>query len=297
MKNNFNRRAFIAHSLKAGAAAALLQVPGAAMGQQPRKYTVKEVIDTILKEVPGAPFKTTVDTIKSGSMSQPVAGIVTTMFATVQVIEEAARRKANFIIAHEPTFYNHQDDVNYVPNSAVVKQKQALLEKHNITVWRFHDYWHAVKPDGIGYGVLKKAGWVQYYKPGSRVLQMPSQSLREITGHLKTTLNIPYVRAIGDMQQPCLRVALMPGAAGGQAQISLLEQEKPDVLIVGEVHEWETAEYVRDARQLGAKTALVVLGHCVSEEPGMEWLVNWLRPKVPGLPVAHVPSESPFTWV
>jgi putative NIF3 family GTP cyclohydrolase 1 type 2 len=267
------------------------------MGLQPHKYTVKEVIDIILKEVPGAPFKTTVDTIKSGSMNQPVAGIVTTMFATVQVIEEAARRKASFIIAHEPTFYNHQDDVNYVPGNTVVKQKQALLEKHNITVWRFHDYWHAVKPDGIGYGVLKKAGWVQYYKPGSRVLQMPSQSLQDIIGHLKTTLNIPHVRAIGDMQQPCARVALMPGAAGGQAQISLLEQEKPDVLIVGEVHEWETAEYVRDARQLGAKTALVVLGHSVSEEPGMEWLVNWLRPKVPGLPIVHVPSESPFTWV
>jgi putative NIF3 family GTP cyclohydrolase 1 type 2 len=89
----------------------------------------------------------------------------------------------------------------------------------------------------------------------------------------------------------------MPGAASGQSQVSFMEKEKPDVLVVGELREWETAEYVRDAQSMGSKTALIVLGHSVSEEPGMEYLVEWLQPKLSGLKVTHVPSKSPFTWV
>jgi putative NIF3 family GTP cyclohydrolase 1 type 2 len=48
---------------------------------------------------------------------------------------------------------------------------------------------------------------------------------------------------------------------------------------------------------MGSKTALIVLGHSVSEEPGMEYLVEWLQPKLSGLKITHVPSKSPFTWV
>jgi len=297
MKNDPGRRAFITNTLKASAAAALLNIPGIAIALQQKKYTIQEVMDIILKEVPGAPFKTTVDTLKSGDEKQTVTGIVTTMFATVQVIEEAAKLKANFIIAHEPTFYNHLDDVNYVANNRVVQQKQALLKKYNITVWRFHDYWHSVEPDGIGYGVLQKAGWLQYYKPGQRILQMPPLTLEKLVAHLEQTLAIKHVRMIGDLAQTCARIALLPGAAGGQTQISIVEKEQPDVLIVGEVHEWETAEYIRDARQMGSKTALIILGHSVSEEPGMDWLVDWLKPKIPGVPVTHIASGDPFTWM
>jgi len=80
-------------------------------------------------------------------------------------------------------------------------------------------------------------------------------------------------------------------------QISIVEKEKPDVLVVGEVHEWETAEYIRDGLALGSKTSLIVLGHSVSEEPGMEWLVEWLQPKIPELSIHHVGSGNPFAWV
>ena len=86
----------------------------------------------------------------------------------------------------------------------------------------------------------------------------------------------------------------MPGAAGGRPQIQLLQAEKPDVLIVGEVAEWETAEYIRDAQAMKLPMSLIVLGHAESEEPGMEWLVPWLQPKVRDIKVTNVPSHYPF---
>jgi len=115
--------------------------------------------------------------------------------------------------------------------------------------------------------------------------------------HLKKKLDIAHVRVIGNLSQKCERIALLPGAGGGQMQMAVVEKEKPDVLIVGEVHEWETAEYIRDTQQLGGKTSLVVLGHSVSEEPGLQWLQEWLQPKTGGLKVQHIVSGNPFTWV
>jgi putative NIF3 family GTP cyclohydrolase 1 type 2 len=295
------RRDFIATALKAVGATALLGVPvlsrAAKYADSTAAYTVQDIITIILKEIPGAPFAQTVDTIKSGSANQQVTGIVTTMFSTIQVIEEAAKLNANFIIAHEPTFYNHTDDVNWVANNSIVKKKEDLLRQHNIAIWRFHDYWHACRPDGISTGVLKMAGWQQYYQAGEMVMKMPPASLKNIVDHLKSSLHITHVKVIGDMEQPCERISIIPGAAGGQTQISLVEKEKPDVLIVGEVHEWETAEYIRDSRSLGSKTSLIILGHCVSEEPGMQFLVEWLQPKIPGMKITHIASGDPFTWM
>ncbi len=92
-------------------------------------------------------------------------------------------------------------------------------------------------------------------------------SLVKIVNHLKSSLKIQKVKVIGDLSQQCKRIALLPGAWGGQRQVSAAENENPDLLIVGELQEWETAEYVRDARSFGKNISLIILGHSVSEEP------------------------------
>ena len=300
-KKSYGRKEFLKDSLKIAGGITLLSGSEFALGA-PRpgpfkEYTVKEIIDIILKEVPGAPFKETVDTIKSGSPDQKVTGIITTMFTTIDVIKEALKRNANFIIAHEPTFYNHTDDKNWVPNNDIVKQKEALLGKYNITVWRFHDYCHALKPDAISYGVAKKAGWLPYFKGGERIIEIPAVKFTSLISHLKKSLDISHVRVIGDSEQICKRIALLPGAWGGQRQVSMALEEKPDVMVIGEASEWETVEFIRDGKLLGSKTALIVLGHCVSEEPGMEWVAEWLQPKLTGMSIVHIPSHDPFTWL
>jgi hypothetical protein len=45
-------------------------------------------------------------------------------------------------------------------------------------------------------------------------------------------------------------------AAGGTRQIAAIQKEKPDVLICGELNEWETSEYIRDLRYMGLKPLL-----------------------------------------
>lgn len=298
--NTLSRRKFIAASAISAGGLALLSVnPAIANGllSTQKQYTVQQVIDLIMKEGNLSPIPGTVDTLKSGSADITVTGIITTMFATVDVIKQAVKLNANFIIAHEPTFYNHTDNPDWVKDNSIVKQKQALLKKHNITVWRFHDYIHSLKPDAISYGAVKKLNWLPYFKTGETTMTIPAVTLQQLVQHFKTSLGITHLRIIGDPQQKCSRVTLLPGAWGGQRQVGFAESEKPDVLIVGELSEWETAEYIRDARLMGSNMALMILGHAVSEEPGMEYFVDWLQPKLTGVKVTHIKSGDPFTWM
>lgn len=263
----------------------------------PAGLTVQQIIDLILREGKLLPLADTVDTLKSGNADMVVTGIVTTMFATISVIEETAKLGANFIIAHEPTFYNHADDPNWVKNNMVVKQKQELLARHQITVWRFHDYIHRLQPDAVIYGTAKKLGWLPFFKPGEYVYTIPQINLQGLVKHFKTALGIPHVRVVGDLKQQCTRIAVLPGAPGGQRQVLAAETLKPDVLVVGELSEWETAEYMRDQKLLGGKMALIILGHNYSEDPGMWYLVEWLQPKLPGVRIKHIPAGEPFEWM
>ncbi len=295
----WKRRKFVGTILTALGTSALLPVAGFAENIRiPQKgMTIQQVIDIILKSVAGAPFKQTVDTIKSGDPNQPVTGIVTTMFATIDVIKKAIALNANFIIAHEPTFYNHLDETAWLENDVTYKFKKVLLENHNIVVWRCHDYLHAHQPDGVMMGVLTAMGWQKYYdakKP--YVITIEPASLQSIMDLAKKNLGIANLKFIGDRSQVCSRIALIPGAAGGMLQISIFQKEKPDLLICGEVREWETSEYVRDLRSSGSKSALLVLGHIASEEPGLEWIVKWLQPQMPGIKITHIPSADAFSW-
>jgi putative NIF3 family GTP cyclohydrolase 1 type 2 len=298
INHNPDRRKFIGQLGAMAGAAALLSAPFAAdavtLIKPSENITVGQIIDLFMKQVPGAPFPGTVDTLKSGNRDIVVTGIVTTMFATIGVIEKAISLGANFIIAHEPTFYNHADETTWLANDDVYQYKKQLLDKHNIAVWRNHDTIHSLKPDGVGLGLLKQLDWVKYYQPeNDDVLTIPPMPLNSLIDYLKQKLSISKVRYIGNPGQSCQKVLILPGAAGGKAQISEMSKKKPDVLICGEISEWETAEYVRDAQAKGDKLSLIVLGHIASEEPGSEFMIGWLQQNVPGIKATHIhPGNS-----
>ena len=102
------------------------------------------------------------------------------------------------------------------------------------------------------------------------------------------------MRVIGDPTMRITKVALMPGAASSPSQINTLERDDVEALVVGESREWETVEYARDAMAQGRRKALIVMGHVVSEEAGMEECARWLRTFITEVPVEFVPAKEPF---
>jgi hypothetical protein len=143
-------------------------------------FTAKQLIERIQKNA-GVPWRAqTVDTIKAGSPDTVVKGIATTMVATLDLLKRAAASDRNFIVVHEPTFYSGAEDEFHArnnPDDPLVQLKRAFIEDHGLVVWRFHDHWHAQKPDGIIRGMGIALGWEKYQVPDNvRLYTLPARS-------------------------------------------------------------------------------------------------------------------------
>lgn len=241
----------------------------------------------------------TVDTLKVGDPSTPVKGIATTFLDTMDVLREAVRRGDNLIITHEPTFYNHRDDTAAFVSDPVYKEKLAFIEQHHLVVYRLHDEIHG-DPEGdhILAGLYETLGWERYPHPsgffGQHLVTIPQTTLGQLATSLKERLHIQTLRVEGNPDLTITHVALLPGSSGLAKQVLALNQSPVDVLIAGEASEWETVEYVRDAVAQGRPKALILLGHEVSEEPGMEKCAKELRLVFPRLRVDHIPASQPL---
>jgi putative NIF3 family GTP cyclohydrolase 1 type 2 len=259
--------------------------------------TVQEIIDRILADVPGERRADTVDTLKSGQPGMEVTGVVTTFIATREVLARAHELGANLVITHEPTYYSHRDETGDLKGDPVFESKRAFLEESGIAVWRFHDYWHQHVPDGILEGMVRRLGWAAFQEPEEpHRFWIPATTLGRLAATLKAKLGGTVLRAAGDPAMVVSGVALVAGACPWPWHQQALSTEGVDVLLCGESAEWQACEYVRDSAAAGLKKGLIVLGHCNSEEAGMEYLAEWLRPKLPGVAVTFVPAGDPF-WM
>ena len=265
---------------------------------QPRP-TARQIIERIQKNV-GVPWTTpTVDTFKAGNPDEPISGIAVTMMATLDVLERAAASGRNLVITHEPTFYNHLDSTDQLEkqSDAVLAAKQKFIQDHHLVVWRFHDHWHARKPDGILLGMTNALGWEKFQNSADqRLFTVPETTLDKLAESVKRKLNVRTLRVVGDAKMKLTKVGFLPGAAGSGEQIQMLERDDVEALLIGETPEWETVEYVADAATEHRRKALVIIGHIPSEQAGMEECTRWLKTFISDFPISFVPASEPF-WL
>jgi putative NIF3 family GTP cyclohydrolase 1 type 2 len=273
----------------------ILAFTGIISGQNTKVNTAAAVIETIIKQTKSEPVPNTVDVIKAGDPQTPVKGIVTTMFATMDVLKKAVAMNCNLIIAHEPVFYNHRDETVQFKNDPVFLEKKKFIDDNKLVVWRFHDYIHRLQPDAIDYGMALKLGWLKY-TDGKKVERfvLPETTLKELLQTLKKAFPLNTFNVVGDPEMKLTKVAFSAGAPGSAVHISLLEDNNIDVVIAGEVPQWETYEYMRDAVSQGRKKAIIFLGHVTSEEPGMEYCAQWLKGFIKDIPIHFVESGPSY---
>ena len=257
--------------------------------------TAAEVMQRVIEATGAARPANTVDTLKAGDPNTVVTGIATTFMDTYLVLEKAVASGQNLIITHEPTFYNHSDDLGPLKDDPIQQLKLAYIREHHLVVWRFHDTWHLRKPDGILAGMVKQFGWEPYQSYSDpHLFTLPRMTVAQIAASLQAKTSARAMRIVGDPQMAVTQVVLLPGASGEEKQVKALEQDGVELLVAGEAREWETVPYVEDASAEGRHKALILLGHEVSEEAGMEECARWLKTVVPGIPVEFIPAHEPF---
>lgn len=274
------------------------------------------IIDRIRLQI-GVDWKAdTVDTIKAGDPATSITGIATTAMATLAVLQQAVKSGANLIITSEPTFYGRADSrtppagrgargggapgaapavaTPAPPPEPVLAAKNAFIEKNGLVIFRLNDHWKLRKPDPLATGLGAALGWSRQQASGdpSRYV-IPSTSLDALVTDVKQKLGIRGgMRVIGDPQTRITRVALLPGSTPVAASLEALPSV--DLIIGGEVREWESAEYARDVVFSGQRKALVLVGRVVSQEGGMRACADWLTTLVPEVTTRHIAAGDPY---
>jgi len=258
--------------------------------------TVQQIVDKVKQHVTCPWQQRTVDTFKAGDPNTPVTAVAVTFMATYDVLRRAARQGCNFIITHEPTFYHGQDDTSQLDPDPVIEAKQKFIKDNNLVIWRFHDHIHRTEPDGIVAGMIELFEWKTFQQQDENLrFELPKPiSLQQFVNSLKGKFAHSAIRVIGDPQMEFTKFGFAPGASGSVMQMKMLQRGDIEVLVAGETREWETVEYVRDAKDMGRNKALILLGHSISEEAGMKHCSEWLKSFVDEVPIRFIPSGDPF---
>ncbi|HKD08728.1 MAG TPA: Nif3-like dinuclear metal center hexameric protein [Bryobacteraceae bacterium] len=238
--------------------------------------TGREVVELIKKHV-GVPWneQSYRDTFKLGNPDSQVKGIATTVMVTFGMLKRANEAGLNMVISHEDTFWNDRDETKDLTSNPLYKLKTEYVLENDMIIWRIHDHMHAMKPDYTVVGSLRSVG----VKGGedavmrARVYTIPETTLGEFASQVKRLTGSRGFRCVGDPKAKVSRILLGPGYATPRITADA------DVVI---------------GASLGMAKGLIMLGHVVSEQPGMEDLANWMREFIKDVPIKFVPADEPF---
>lgn len=258
---------------------------------------------------------TTRDQVLYGATDTECTGIVTCIWPTADIIRRAQELGANLIISHEALFWNHGDHQDVVGDTVTFKAKKTLLDEWGGAVWRCHDYIHSRVPidadgalaDGIFYGLADKLGWLDYRMGEDKGFcleyQIPETDATELAQELVHKLGLNGTRITGDPHARVKSVRVPMHVTGDAksdtAEINRTDAEANDCLMTMEFIDFTTCEYIRDSGMLGQNRCAITIGHFNLEEPGMEYMVNWL-PEALGtsvIPATFVPMGDTYRYV
>jgi hypothetical protein len=273
--------------------------------------TAATIIERIRRNIGVDWAAETVDTVKAGDPDTVVTGIVTTAMATMDVLREAVDAGANLIITAQPTFYSRGDPRAPVvrpppgtapdappppppPPDAVYTVKNRFIDENSLVVFRLSDHWRRREPNGFAQGLARTlSGNATHVVDGTTYYETPPVTLRAFASDVKRRLGSRGgIRVIGDPGIQVRRVGLLPGTTAITAALEALPAA--DVVIAGEVREWESVEYARDVVYTGRPKALVLVGRVVSDEPGMALCADWIRTLATEVPVRHIAAGDPY---
>ena len=254
--------------------------------------TARELMEQLIG---GAPLnRPTVDTCKHGDPEKEVRKVALCMTATPEVLNKAKEWGADMVITHEPTFHDHFENPR---GDAVTLKKREFVAELPFTLYRFHDFIHwGVDFDHINEGFLRLVGWKGSFDGRCGFTLDTPATVYELAKSVKEVLGIRHPRIIGDPDLLVTKIDMMLGAGGSGAADNFLGDDN-QLMITGEICEWRDGEPIRDASQFGIPKAMLVLGHCACEAPGMKVYAADMAEKYPELEITYIESGELFSYV
>ena len=261
---------------------------------------VKDIMNHFRQLGKWVDWANTCDRLLHGQDNKPISGIATTWTATNKVIEQAAAKRLNLIVTHEPLFLGGPPPRGLAGTPAgdeVVAGKKALLNKHGITVIRCHDVWDRMPHIGIPDAWADFLGFPTEQRPVesyNKICLIEAMTFAEVATHVLDRvrqLGQDWVLALGDRDKPVKRMSVGTGAITRLWE--MLELNIDLALLTDDGMNTWTAGYFAADRGL----PILIVNHATAEKPGMMAMAKYLRQTFPDMPVEYLDVELPWQLV
>jgi dinuclear metal center YbgI/SA1388 family protein len=219
--------------------------------------------------------------LQAGNLDWPVKKVMIGLDVSVSLMTSARDWGADLVLTHHPLLMQPEKTIDFqrMPGRAIeisACHKISIISAHTNLDKAFdglNDYF-ALK---IGLSHTKAFHTEDHPSSASfnsmgigRIGSLESQISLEKLGHqIKKSLNLPYLRVIGDMDLPVTTIAICTGSGGGLLDVFF--KSGAEVYITGDIK-------YHEARQVEAcEKGLIDVGHFGSEHMAIELLSEKLR--------------------
>lgn len=238
----------------------------------------------------------TVDQVIVGGSNKDVNRCLVTWMPNMKALGYAADNGYELVICHEPTFWNHFDDIPEAnPRTA---EKLRFIQENNLIILRNHDCWDRWPEVGIPWAWAKflsiedqpvefgQDGYQHRYDIGSTSLGAFASQIAARCA----SIGEPLVQVTGDLKQPISKIGIGTGCA---CDIETFIQMGCDCSIVcddGSIY-WANIQMAEDIGH-----PVIRVNHGTSEEPGMITLTEYISHNL-GIQAEYYPHGSTFQLV
>ena len=254
--------------------------------------TTNDILDHVLSRSPWVDPKQTVDGVKFGDGSLPIAKVAVCWYPSIRTIQGAIAQDCDLLLTHEPTWWDHLDRPGGWRNQGPGLKKTRLLEKSGLVVARLHDTWDRWPQIGVRDAFAKGLGLgaclAEDQERWHGMYEIPEQSLvtfaKEVARRV-APLGQDAVQVIGDPEMLVSRPSIGVGCGGPNEDMIELGS---DVLITC----FDGAPYWSDRERFAEQgVAVITLEHGTTEMWGIEALAGYVRKTWPDLNVIYLDNH------
>ncbi len=232
----------------------------------------------------------------AGRQDKEIKRVMAAVDATGDVIEQAHRARADFLLTHHPLLFHAQ---KRVCDDDFIGKRILRLIQGDICYYAMHTNFDVMgmadaAADELGLknrGVLKVTCEDETSTEGiGRYGKLPAvMTLAECAEYVKTTFALPQTAVYGDMEQRVETMAVLPGSGGDEISDAL--RVGADVYLTGDISHHDGIDAVEQG------LSVIDAGHYGLEKLFVTYMRDYFFRELPELVFLQAEQEAPFRMI
>ena len=258
---------------------------------------VREILEHFLSRAEWVDRNKSVDRVIVGDPEKNVSRVLVAWMPSFSALRTAVDGGVELFICHEPTFWEHRDEIP--ENRTAALEKRRFVEEHELVILRNHCCWDRWPEIGIPWAwadFLELAGEPALignggYQHRYDIDPIPFGQFAEKIADRTAIIGEPMVEVAGDLKKPVSKIGI--GTGCGCSVFAYVEMGCDCCIVCDDGSSyWRDIQYAKD---LGIP--VICVNHATSEEPGMVTLTQYINTHFEGVFAEHLPQGCRFQLV